>query len=221
MGSSYDKIAKHLLHCADTKAAFLLLEEGLRAPRVTGFDFRLIKEPGKPVYAEPTFTIDFGLGVLKRRPMNREDLLSIDKFDTWGLSQIFPIDKIIKDNFGTKQCPTYNCAMDRVSGGGENGTGFTETIREEIGRRFGNRRDQNGDVIPGLLSIASDAARAQIAEILDSKEYRDARFAFMRDHAVKDIVAVMQHYDCLGKEVLREALDTFVMHQIMEPDEEG
>jgi hypothetical protein len=216
MASSYDKISKHLLHCQDSRDTFRRLEEGLRSPKFVSYEFRLVKEHGKPVRAVPIFKVDVGIGTISRRIDS--ETIEVGRLDTWELGNIFPTTKIVDDNFGTKHCPTYNCSKDRVAHGGDNGIGFEEAVRDEIGRQFGNRRDENGTVVPGLLVEASVSVRQLLVDASSTPEFREAKFEFLRKHAIEDIIEVMSLYDCLGKEVLREALDQFVMHQIMEED---
>lgn len=107
---------------------------------------------------------------------------------------------LVTDNFGKKHCPTFNCKEDKV--------------REKLGKLANQRLEEsNRQLVLDTKRRLLDAWREQLA----APEFREKMSRAYDEGVINEIKAVLLRYhEKVGAEVLKEALDQFVAHAILE-----
>lgn len=216
MASSYDKIARHLMGTPEAQEYLNEIRQSIERAEIVKYEFGLVRREGQPVQARCSFVVRAGTG---SGSISKDQHGNWSNLSSWSFLHDDALKDIVDRNWKTKRCPTYNCKKDDAMHGkdtrdGERSVGFYGAMRGAVDAVCREELD-SGET---RLQRMNRRLHVQAEDVMASEEWKRDEFEYLRGHAVRDIVAVMKNYDFLGKEVLREALDQFVMHQIMETD---
>jgi hypothetical protein len=116
-------------------------------------------------------------------------------------------DALAKRVFGTKDIPTFNCNKDVI---------FGDKRKKDVDSFSQWFYDKTSDEFRDDIHEARERIRSQYQEWVVSDEVAERKKQFILDQAVYDIKMALSAYEHLGKEVLKEALDSYIVHSITE-----
>lgn len=200
--SSYTKISRNLVATAEAQELLNDIILGLSEAEIVGYQF-FLKKSDDMADARVVYEIKVGSQTTK-----------VDIDDT---PKMIPhlgrfidekkLEKVIGLYWKQEKFPTYFCKKNQVLHGGSRGVGFTRMMMESI-----NSRLDGTDV----LEKASNRLLDQKAKLEASEDFQNERAAFLKKNATEDIGKVMKLYNHLGDDVLREALQDFVVNFTLE-----
>jgi hypothetical protein len=202
--SSYIKVYERLASCADGRALAAKIAERIASLRVADVEFVLARPDklGEPARAVPRFVVASSLGP-HCKVENSSFWLEVDAFAARA-----EVKAVIDANFGVKgRVPTYFCRKDVVLG--DDSRRGTLSFYSWWTRKLGENHDAS-------IEAAKARVGAQIREMAASEEVQAKGRAFLVEQAVRDIKLALSAYDHLGKEVLKEAIDEYLIHSITE-----
>jgi hypothetical protein len=200
--SSYEKIYEALAATKQCKALVAAIPEKFAQVRVTGVEFTLKRpnEFGQPAEAIPHYKVVGPNGYV----LNTQD------GHVWLSVSILVNDEVlaplVNEVFGVKGgVPTYFCNKEVVLG--KKNRRDTDSFGDWLCRRVRSQFEQD------ILS-AQKRVQEQVRQMAASEETAQLGREFLVRCAVDDIKKALGAYDHLGKEVLSEAIDEFLVHSI-------
>jgi hypothetical protein len=209
MASSFDKVCKNLADTPDFRSYLLRIGEVLDQAIVCGWEFHTSgsSHDGTLGVALPgfKFLIDWGKNfegldagdlIQKVWESNMENfLIETDEFCTKPA-----LLKLVRDNIGTKKCPTYNCKEDKIK------EKFVYFARARVSEHFLDKIDKT-----------QTRLRAEMQKARASDAFNQDRVTYHERHIAEDIKKVLIKYQKVAKpHVLKMALDEFICHELME-----
>ncbi len=203
--SSYDKIARHLFTTPDFQDYVVIVRKRLEEAGVLGWRFQANADDPTEL---PRVYIQFSFGDVDKDERTRPETYTPNDYNVqhWHFTLEEELKKIVERNFGTKTCPSYFCKRETVMDGSKKDTSFVSKAREHLQK---------------MLTIEIDEAnkrlRAEALATLESPECSAARQAFFERTIIDDIKLVLLKWkDVATAPVLKQALDEYVAHEIME-----
>jgi hypothetical protein len=117
------------------------------------------------------------------------------------------LESIIRSYWGQSSFPRFFCKRSKVMEGGDNGIGFRRMMTQILMDTLEDGYAQKA---------ASNSLLDQKAKLEASEDVQNERAAFLKKNATEDIGKVMKLYNHLGDDVLREALQDFVVNFTLE-----
>ena len=199
--SSYEKVYKRIAATRQCKALLAGLSDQIEAIHVQDVEFTLHRpdELGKPADAIPVFKVSTPGG--PSSTTNGQVYLELG--NVLGERKLKPL---IDEVFGVVGgVPTYFCRKSVVDGS-EYRKG-TISFSSWLVRRIGS---QHSDVIEQARARVLEEVRDWQSSELVARKQRE----FLVKCAVEDIKKALSSFSFLGKDVLKAAIDEFVVHEI-------
>ena len=156
----------------------------------------------------PRVYIQFGFGDLDKEDRARPETQKPTDYtvQNWHFTLEEELKKIVERNFGTKTCPSYFCKKETVKDGSKKDPSFVSRAREHLEK-----------VLDTEIAAANARLRAEALATIESPECGAARQAFFERTIIDDIKLVLLKWkDVATAPVLKQALDEYVAHEIME-----
>lgn len=210
MASSYDRVFRLLNETDEAKKIRTRIAKAYEEARITGWKFWLTTDDKERPFAGVTFTTRF-VAKSEFRYYDREGLPSRQVYlDPLALTDSTEIKEIVYRHFG-HDVPTFFCRKEVVLAG----------CSKERGRKTTDSFPQwFGDAVKSEFYDAKLEAERRILEaasvIVESPEFKEERHQALLRGAKADLVKMMQKYAPLGEEFLREALQEFVVADVLE-----
>lgn len=197
--SSYHKIYCLLLATPDGHDLYERYHEAYSTAKLDRVTFRIEELGNQRPKATPTFVVKFG-----ERELAFSHSVDVCFADQKPFQDEVCLN-VVEKNFG-KSVKTYNCKETIVSQGSykKNVRPFPNWVRDEFQVQF-------KDALEGAVL----RVKHEIQTTINSEEFKESRTKALKDHAIAEIVKVMSSYAWLGKDVLKDGLDTFVCHDII------
>lgn len=210
MASSFDKVCKHLTDTPDFKSYLLRIGEVLDQANICGWEFYdsgdVYGDTRGVALPEYKFLIDWG-----KNPES-QDMEPVLIQKVWKSSaEHFLIEtdefcaksallKVVRDNFGTKKCPSYNCKKDKVE------EKFVTFARRMVSDFFLDKIDKT-----------QTRLREEMKKTQESEAFKKARIAHHERYIVEDFKKMLVKYNkVLSPDILRQSFDEYVCHALME-----
>lgn len=200
--SSYEKIYEALAATKQCKALVASISEKFAQVRVTGVEFSLKRpnEFGLPAEAIPQYKVVGPNGAV----FNTQDGHIWISVST--LVNDETIAPLVNEVFGVKGgVPTYFCNKEVVLG--RKNRRDTDSFGDWLCRRVRSQFEQD-------VANAQKRVQEQVRQMAADPETARLGREFLVQCAIKDIKQALSAYDHLGKEVLSEAIDEFLVHSI-------
>ncbi len=200
--SSYEKIYEALAVTKQCKELVASIPEKFAQVRVTGVEFGLKRpnEFGLPAEAIPHYKIVGPNGAV----FNTQDGHIWISVST--LVNDETIAPLVNEVFGVKGgVPTYFCNKEVVLG--RKNRRDTDSFGDWLCRRVRSQFEQD-------VANAQKRVQEQVRQMAADPETARLGREFLVQCAIKDIKQALSAYDHLGKEVLSEAIDEFLVHSI-------
>ena len=222
--SSYDRINRALWALPEARRFREDLVRAMRKSRYAGYGFRL-DDPGgtDKASAQPTWryvyaTDQFGQPAEHEVSSVSDVMLVASTVVTYNR-----VNRFVDENFGpNRQVKTFNCRKNYVKEGrpakwAKNSDhkiqDSTQSFHEFVMERF---RDGEDPELKAERERAEYRLRAAMIAVEKTEEYRMARVEAMRGFAKEAIKSVMCRFGHVDEATLREALDEYVLHGVME-----
>lgn len=197
--SSYEKVYERMFAHRQCKALIAAIPAKLEQVHIVDVDFYLIRpdEVGKPARAEPRFLVPTPSGTVRT-----------DNGGVWidlGLGGQVAKD-LAASLFGQKDgVPTYFCRKEVVLGveSRKKTDSFPEWLNNKVRNMF-------EDAVKDVQARIQEEYRDWIGSEYVERKRRE----FMVKSAIEDIKRALGAYDHLGKDVLKEAIDEYLVHDI-------
>lgn len=201
--SSYDKICSRMAEHKKVQEFLATIPEKLAAARVVRVDFVLERpeEVGKPARAVPKCIVEVN-GSTNSTPDGRV-WIALSTFITDGA-----VRPLIDELFGQPGgVPTYFCKKEILTGEkyDRRRNSFAEWLRA-------NMVDQYRDLIAHTVERLAEEAKTALASEENVAKSRE----FLVRAACEDIKKALASYSHLGSEVLKAAVDEYLVHSIFE-----
>jgi hypothetical protein len=204
--SSYSKVYKLLLATPDGQALENELVRACDTAKITGVTFDLCAGEKHPE-AAPMFKGKFGPHEFSARSITNISLRASAVVSSANCNVI--CDK----RFGKEKqggVSTFNCSRAVLNHGTWRSRGghidaFHEWAANKLGEKYAEK-----------IQEAENRLKAELTLMTQSDEFRAARHEALKGYAIDAIVHVMSDYAWLGKEVLKEALDNFIVHDVID-----
>jgi hypothetical protein len=204
--SSYDKIARHLFTTPDFQDFIKITRKRLEDAGVLGWRFQADNDEPTEL---PRVYIQFSFGDLDtQKERARPETSEPTGYETqdWHFTLEDELKKIVDRNFGTKTCPSYFCKKETVTDGTKQIPSFVSKARDFL------RKELSVEI-----AAANSRLRAEALATMESPECGAARQAFFDRTIIDDIKLVLLKWkDVATAPVLKQALDEYVAHEIME-----
>ena len=200
--SSYIKIYAALEKTSECRALEQTLLRRIDSLAVTRVEWLLVRPSAIGVAADalPRFVVETCDGEFSKT--TGPDLwIGADRFVAYS-----EVREVVKATFGVKgKVPTYFCKESTVVDGSGNNESFHAWIKRAWSRKH-----------MATTEAAGSCLAVQINRILASEQLQVDKRAFLVQSAIADIKAALGAYDHLGKEVLKEAIDEYIIHSIVD-----
>lgn len=207
--SSVDKIFQHLAECPEFKDVRVLWHERLVAEPDIKYQFEYSKN-----YTKNTYEVTTEMHVKNGACSNRIHGLSDKNVEYTpnfvGLLTDDEALQVVKRNFGTKRCKTYNCKIDRIIKGDDRRhhrkNGFADWARIKLKEEF-----------PQALEDHMVHVRNKTRSILNSEQFAKDKKKFFERHVIDEIrTVVLKYLDLVEIDVIKEAMQEVYVASIME-----
>ena len=213
---SYSKITKLLLGIPEFRDVFLLASERMENVCIESIKYDV------DYYDRPISVVTIKCGV-EDRAVNVD--ISVDKDRDFYvrlnlISQILTDDLVkefVKNNFGVAKgkkmpVPTFNCKLQSVI------EFFLKALRDQGENLPPEMSTERGICIDlhNQKSRTEEVITSKIQELVRSQEYADGCQQARADFMVEKIRSTISKFKDVTPEILKRALDTYIMHEIME-----
>ena len=195
--SSFNKINQSLMLFSEWKALNLKFQEIVSGANITGYTF--IRQhnynSGKDEIVA-RYTLQFGLmGEIIRSNIGPEFIIPTG--DIFGEEFTNPM---VRQNFGGRKCPTYNCKLDNFL------KQWPEFVRAKL-------VELNKD----LVVECETRIKEQFQVMKNSEDLVRDKQTFFETGVIEEIRAVVQkYYGVVTPDILKQALDAVVCHSVTE-----
>ena len=214
--SSFDKVYKHLSECLEFKDARALWNARLAAEPDVKYEFNYIKNYSSKAQ-EQIVTTDFIL--LTNVIRSRVYVEAQPGLPQWkvecspnysGLLTESEAESIVKRNFGTKKCRTYNCKIDKILKGddrrGHRKSRFAVWARDKL-------QAENPEAVVEHRSRVI----AKTHQILNSEQYAQDKQSYFERQVIDEIRnVVLKYLDRVEMDVIKTAMQEVYVASIME-----
>lgn len=201
--SSYEKVYQRIFDTKQCKALIENIPRQIEEVHVVDVDFTLSRpdELGQPAVAVPSFKVKIPGGAVS----TTNGQIYLELGNILGESQIRPL---IDEVFGVKGgVPTYFCRKDVVNG--RTYRSGTVSFSSWLIRRVGSQH-----------ATAIEQARTRVLEQVRDWQASEMVIRKQREFLVKsatdDIKKSLASYQHLGQDVLKAALEEFLIHDVFE-----
>lgn len=199
---AYKKLADH----PRVKEACAKVREKVREVHVIGYSFELVTEPGRNAKTNTTFRIQCP---------NGEQRVAIGT-GLWIPVAVPEAKQLAEELFGAPGgTPTFFCQKKIAMDGGDvkkrhsSGKRWQEPFHDWLESRM--RDDLSVERHEAELRV-----RRQMQEMMDDPKFDVERRGFLVRSAVESIGNALAAFSFLGKDVLKQALDEYIVHEITE-----
>jgi hypothetical protein len=203
--SSYSKVYHLLLNTPEGRALEIELIKACETAKIVAVTFDL--QPGeKHPEAVPQFKIKFGSHDFSVRT---EEAIVLHASHVVSSTAC---ERVVDRRFGKDKqdgVSTFNCSRKVVDNGiWKSRGGHIDSFGSWASSKI-------GEIHRARIIETQDRLKVELRHMLHTDDFKAARHEALKGYAIDAIVHVMSDYAWLGKEVLKEALDAFICHDVL------
>ncbi len=202
--SSYDRVYELIMATKEGQTFEALITRRINTLHVDSVEFEveIHKEPGASAVLNPVFNIKHESDQTSRQYDCCWDILRPLRSTTGDIIGADEVKAVLNATFGVN-VPTFGCKKEVATG--DKYRKHTNTFRDFLNNRYRDR-----------LSHAKERLTNEIDALIKSEKFAQMKQEAMVKCALRDISAALAAYRHLGKDVLRQAIQEFIIEDVFE-----